>query len=283
MSVSADEITTLPVTLKHCLCASRPEHERRTSGRSDTSPHCRFMVVYVSGNSQEDRERQPDSLAKRPRFEPDLFLFFFHLPFSFPLSCHMVKVEPSGGNDEQTTQGGWGRERAGWMDGGRDRGGGDTKESLSHSLRCWNIKVSSQVVIFLRKPREEGDKWSERRREAGGPSDRDAERGKGITADLSFLSSWKRHGHTFNTATLISLALYGLSLPAPLLRKMWIIQQEWCTAALKRQQAHWSAMYLWEKQGEWERPEKRVLRSHTADCACHQPHYFQFQSNRSRF
>lgn len=27
---------------------------------------------------------------------------------------------------------------------------------------------------------------------------------------------------------------------------MWIIQQERCTAASKRQQAHWSAMYLWE-------------------------------------
>lgn len=134
------------------------------------------------------------------------------------------------------------------MDGDRDAGreGCDTKESLSHSLRCWNIKVSSQVVIFLRKPREEGDKWSERRREAGGRViETRMEKKKGITADLSFLSSWMRHRHTFNTATLISLAFYSLTFSAALLQA-WIIQQERCAAA--RQRAHQTATYPWKKR-----------------------------------
>lgn len=65
---------------KRRLCDSKSEHEWRASGWGDTSPHCRFMVVYVSGNSPGDRERQPDSLAERSRFEPDLFLFFPHPP-----------------------------------------------------------------------------------------------------------------------------------------------------------------------------------------------------------
>lgn len=98
MTVSVDEITTLSVTLKHCLCASKPDCEWHTSGWSDTSLHCRFMVVYVSWNSLRDRERQSDSPAEWPRFEPDLFLFFppISLSLSLSLSCHMVKVEPSG-------------------------------------------------------------------------------------------------------------------------------------------------------------------------------------------
>ena len=107
--------------------------------------HGRERVMKVT-------ERQPDSLAERPRFEPDLFLFCFFSPpsLSRSLSCHMVKVEPVAGNDKQATRGGWGpgergRRVGGWMDGGRDtgrrrRGGGgrenDTKEGLSHSLRC---------------------------------------------------------------------------------------------------------------------------------------------------
>lgn len=110
------------------------------------------MVVYVSGNSPGDRERRADSLAERPRFEPDLFLLFSSSPISLcpahpptphhhhhlSLSCHMLKVEPVEVNDKQTTQGGWDAGGSGWMDGDGDTGreGCDTKESLSHSLRC---------------------------------------------------------------------------------------------------------------------------------------------------
>lgn len=77
-------------------------------------------------------ERQPDSLAERPRFEPDLFLFFFPR-LSRSLSCHMVKVEPVAGNDKQATRGGWGweREGEGWVDGWMEvgtQGGGGGRE-----------------------------------------------------------------------------------------------------------------------------------------------------------
>ena len=168
MTVSVDEITAPSVTPQHRLCASKPEREWRTSGRSDTSPHCGFMVANVSWKSPSD-----SLIAWRRGLALSLICFCFFFPppsLSRSLSCHMVKVEPVAGNDKQATRGGWGpgergRRVGGWMDGGRDtgrrrRGGGgrenDTKEGLSHSLRCWNIKVSSQVVIFLRKLREEG-------------------------------------------------------------------------------------------------------------------------------
>ena len=128
----------------------------------------------------------------------------------------------------------------------------DTKERLSHSLRCWNIKVSSQVVIFLRKPREEGDKWSERRREAGRRVIETRREGRYHRWSL-FPLCLEETRYTFNTTTLISLALDGLSLSAALLRKMWIIQQEWCTAAWQRQRAHQSAIYLEKKHRERKR------------------------------
>lgn len=71
------------VTLEIRVCDSKSEHEWRASGWGDTSPHCRFMAVYVSGSSPGDRERRSDSLAERPRFEPDLFLLFSSSPISF--------------------------------------------------------------------------------------------------------------------------------------------------------------------------------------------------------
>ena len=70
----------LSVTLKHCLCASKCDCEWRTSGRSDTSPHCRFMVVYVSWDSQRD------SLIARQRglaLSLICFCFFSCLPPPF--------------------------------------------------------------------------------------------------------------------------------------------------------------------------------------------------------
>lgn len=54
-----------------------------------------------------------------------------------------------------------------------------------------------------------------------------------------------RHRHTFNTATLISLAFYSLTFSAALFQA-WIIQQERCAAA--RQRAHKTATYPWKKQ-----------------------------------
>lgn len=120
---------------KRRLCDWKSEREWRASGWGDTSPHCRFMVVYVSEDSPGDRERQADSLAERPRFEPDLFLFFPrpHLSLHPPppiylyhhhhhhlfLSCHMLKVEPVEVNDKQTTQGGWCGESEEWVVGWR--------------------------------------------------------------------------------------------------------------------------------------------------------------------
>lgn len=118
------------------------------------------------------QETERDSLIARQRaLALSLICFCFfpsspHLPRSLP--CHMLKVEPGEGNDKQRRLGRGQRGVGGWIEIGTQEGGCDTKESLSHSLRCWNIKVSSQVVIFLRKPRVEGDKWRERRREAGG-------------------------------------------------------------------------------------------------------------------
>lgn len=47
------------------------------------------------------------------------FVFFLHVSRSLSLSCHILKVEPVEGNDKQTTQGGWGRERKEWVDGWR--------------------------------------------------------------------------------------------------------------------------------------------------------------------
>lgn len=52
----------------------------------------------------------------------------------------------------------------------------------------------------------------------GGRQGGQATEKKGITTDLSFLSSW-RHRHTFNTTTLISVALYSLPFYGPLLHK----------------------------------------------------------------
>lgn len=132
------------------MCDSKSEREWRASGPGDSAPHCRFMVVYVSGNSPGDRERRSDSLAERPRFEPNLFLFFSSSPPHLFLRPHQLspspvtcsKLNPVEVNDKQTTQGGWGGESEEWvggrMDGDRDAGreGCDTKESLSHSLRC---------------------------------------------------------------------------------------------------------------------------------------------------
>lgn len=57
-----------------------------------------------------------------------------------------------------------------------------------------------------------------REKEGGrGMSDRDTERGK-VSPLISFLSPRMRHELTFNTTTLISLALYSLCLSALLLR-----------------------------------------------------------------
>lgn len=88
MSVSVDEITTLSVTLKHCLSAAQPERPWRASGCSDTAPRCGFMVLFVSRSSARDGERQPDRRALWAWF---VFVFFISL------SCHMVKVDSLGG------------------------------------------------------------------------------------------------------------------------------------------------------------------------------------------
>lgn len=80
-SVPVNEITAL-CRSGDGVCDSKSEREWRASVRGDTSPRGGFMVVYVSGNSPGGRERRSDSLAERPRLEPDLFLFFSSPPVS---------------------------------------------------------------------------------------------------------------------------------------------------------------------------------------------------------
>lgn len=115
-----------PVSLKHCLCVSKPELERRASRGSDTSPHRGFMVVYVSKNSKRDTERQPDRPTKRPCFWA-WFVFVFSSP---PLLSH-GKGWTIGGNGKKMTLGGLGREKAGWVGGWMDEGR-DTEREGGH-------------------------------------------------------------------------------------------------------------------------------------------------------
>lgn len=146
------------------------------------------------------------------------FVFVF-LHLSFP--SHDKKVQPLRTLSKRDEKRRWRERRREWgTEEGKSGRGEWHKERLSHSLRCWNIKVCMLGYNFPLKA--EG---------RGGGGERNRGGRKGITADLLLSLFLEETRHTFNTMSLITVSsqLAGWLLPSPasplpiLLPMMWIV------------------------------------------------------------